>query len=130
MGAASLGGLFERKETQEYLDTRRTLDETLAKRNLVERSMKAAVEKQQYREAHEMQAEIERLTGQMAEISESLGEIVATDEHGANVPTINCKTLKNPHLLICKYAQSSLLYVLTKWHNLRFMLASAGFCYL
>ena len=76
--------LFERKETQEYLETHRHLEETLAKRNLAERSMKAAVEKQQYSEAHAMQGEIAQLSAQMEEISATLKELAATDEKRRN----------------------------------------------
>lgn len=76
--------LFERKETQEYLETHYKLEEALAKRNLIERSMKAAVEKQQYREAHSMQAEIKALGDQIVQITADLKEIAATDEKRRN----------------------------------------------
>lgn len=76
--------LFERKETQEYLETRQRLDETLSKRNLAERAMKAAVEKQQYSEAHRLQDQVAELTRQMEEIAASLKEIHTTDEKRRN----------------------------------------------
>eukprot|EP00966_Prymnesium_polylepis_P213575 4945990-Prymnesium_polylepis.1 len=46
--------------------------------------MKAAVEKQQYSEAHAMQAQIGQLTAQMGTISETLKELAAADEKRRN----------------------------------------------
>ncbi|KAL1520117.1 hypothetical protein AB1Y20_023589 [Prymnesium parvum] len=76
--------LFERKETQEYLETQRMLEETLVRRNRVERTMKAAVEKQQYSEAHAMQSEIAQLNEQMAVISQTLKDLAMADEKRRN----------------------------------------------
>ena len=62
----ALFALFERKETQTVIETRRQLDDAAARRAVCEREMKVAAEKMEYAKAEAKKAEIARLEKEKA----------------------------------------------------------------
>ena len=72
--------LFERKETQKVIETRRLLEDAGTRRDIAERAMKAAAETGKYKEAKECEDEIARLSREMASLSEELKVLRAADE--------------------------------------------------
>ena len=56
----ALFALFERKETQTVIETRRQLDDAAARRAVCEREMKVAAEKMEYAKAEAKKAEEEK----------------------------------------------------------------------
>mmetsp|Transcript_21746 Transcript_21746/g.65988 ORF Transcript_21746/g.65988 Transcript_21746/m.65988 type:complete len:675 (-) Transcript_21746:623-2647(-) len=72
--------LFERKETQKVIETRRLLEDATTRRDAVEREMRAAAETGKYVTAQKRQAEINRLSSEMVRLAEELKVLRAADE--------------------------------------------------
>lgn len=72
--------LFERRETQKVIETRRLLDEACVRRDAAEREMKAAVETAQYALAQKKKCEIASEVAEIARVGASLKELCASDE--------------------------------------------------
>ena len=76
--------LFERKETQTVIETRRQLDDAAARRAVCEREMKVAAEKMEYAKAEAKKAEIARLDNESAQLATQLKRLESADERRRN----------------------------------------------
>ena len=80
----ALFALFERKETQTVIETRRQLDDAAARRAVCEREMKVAAEKMEYAKAEAKKAEIARLDNESAQLATQLKRLESADERRRN----------------------------------------------
>ena len=80
----ALFALFERKETQTVIETRRQLDDAAARRAVCEREMKVAAEKMEYQKAEAKKAEIARLDNESAQLATQLKRLESADERRRN----------------------------------------------